>query len=151
MWCSGDGFANEITALKAAISTYGSQGLADIVTGISVGSEDLYRNSATSMANGGGVGQDPATLVSYIKQVKSVLSGTVLSNVAIGHVDTWDAWTNSTNADVIDEIDWLGVDEYPYWQSTDGNAVENGASLFATALQVTENVAQGKDIWITET
>jgi len=151
LWCSGDGFENEITALKAAIATYGSQGLGDLVTGISVGSEDLYRNSATSIANGGGIGQAPATLVDYITQVKNTIAGTALSGASIGHVDTWDAWTNGTNAAVIEAIDWLGVDEYPYWQKTDSNAVENGASLFQKAFDVTKAAAGSKPVWVTET
>lgn len=150
LWASGTGFANEITALKSAIATYGSS-LADIVTGISVGSEDLYRNSPTSIANGGEVGQAPATLVDYISQVKSTIAGTTLSGASIGHVDTWDAWTNSTSADVISSVDWIGLDEYPYWQTTDGNIVSNGAALFQKAIAATEAIAGGKDIWITET
>eukprot|EP00918_Siedleckia_nematoides_P081975 GHVU01179693.1.p1 GENE.GHVU01179693.1~~GHVU01179693.1.p1 ORF type:complete len:457 (+),score=64.41 GHVU01179693.1:89-1372(+) len=150
LWASGTGFENEITALKTAISTYG-QDFADIVTGISVGSEDLYRNSPTSIANGGDIGQDPATLVSYIKEVRSAISGTVLSGASVGHVDTWDAWTNSSNADVITQLDWVGVDEYPYWQTTDGNSVENGAALFQKAIDATKAVVGDKPIWITET
>lgn len=47
LWASaGDAtFANELTALKSAIDTYGTA-FTSIVEGISVGSEDLYRNSA---------------------------------------------------------------------------------------------------------
>lgn len=137
--------------MKAAIETYGSQGLGDLVTGISVGSEDLYRNSYTSISQGGDIGQDPATLVDYISQVREVIKGTALSGASIGHVDTWDAWTNTTNDAVINAIDWLGVDEYPYWQQSDGNAVENGATLFNKAYDATVGVANGKDIWVTET
>jgi len=151
LWASGDTFADEMIALKAAIATYGNKGLADLVTGISVGSEDLYRNSVTSQANDGGIGQDPTTLVSYIGQVKTAIAGTALSGASIGHVDTWDAWTNGTSAPVISAIDWLGVDEYPYWQLTDSNDVDNSATLFNKALDVTKAVAGGKDVWVTET
>jgi len=151
LWASGDTFASEIIALKAAIAKYGDQGLGDLVTGISVGSEDLYRNSALSQANDGGIGQDPNTLISYISQVRKTIAGTVLSGASIGHVDTWDAWTNGTTAPVIAALDWLGVDEYPYWQTTDGNSVENSAALFTKAIDATKAVAAGKDIWVTET
>jgi len=151
LWASGDGFDNEITALKSAIATYGPQGLADNVVAISVGSEDLYRNSATSVALGGGVGQDPATLVQYIQQVKDAISGTALSGVSVGHVDTWDAWTNGSNSAVIQAIEWVGLDEYPYWQLTDSNAVDNGPSLFQTAMSATQAVIGDLPIWVTET
>jgi glucan endo-1,3-beta-D-glucosidase len=48
MWASAGqaNFDNEIVALKAAITKYG-QPFADLVVGISVGSEDLYRNTPT--------------------------------------------------------------------------------------------------------
>lgn len=48
MWASGgdEGFNNELTALKSAIDQYGSD-FTDLVVGISVGSEDLYRISVT--------------------------------------------------------------------------------------------------------
>lgn len=47
LWASaGDNaFGNELTALKSAIDQYGTA-FTSIVEGISVGSEDLYRNSA---------------------------------------------------------------------------------------------------------
>lgn len=150
LWASGTGFENEITALKSAISTYGSQ-LAPLVTGISVGSEDLYRNGVTSIKNGGGIGQDPATLLSYIKEVRSTISGTPLSSALVGHVDTWDAYTNGTNAAVIEALDFVGLDTYPYWQYNDGNDVSNGPALFTKAYDATKAAIGTKDIWVTET
>lgn len=36
-----------------------------------------------------GYGADPATVASYITQVRSALQGTALSGAGIGHVDTW--------------------------------------------------------------
>lgn len=81
----------EITALKAAISQYGND-FAKLVVGISVGSEDLYRDSPTGVNANAGVGADAATIASYIVQVKAAVAGTILSEVPIGHVDTWTAW-----------------------------------------------------------
>lgn len=150
LWASGDTFENEITALKAAIAAYGSQ-LSDLVVGISVGSEDLYRNSPTSLDSGGLIGQQPSVLVKYIAETRAAIAGTALSSAPVGHVDTWDAWTNSSNAAVLPVVDFLGVDEYPYWQLTDGNSVENSASLFNEAYQAVVGVASGKDVWVTET
>lgn len=117
MWCSaGDAdFANELAALKSAISTYGSS-LASQVAGISVGSEDLYRISPTGIQNGENPGASPDTIVSYIKQVRDAIANTPLSSVPIGHVDTWTAWVNASNKAVTEASDFVGVDAYPYFQ-----------------------------------
>lgn len=55
-----------------------------------------------------GIGAGPETLLSYINQIKAKNWG-----FSIGHVDTWTAWTNSSNNAVIEAIDWLGYDGYP--------------------------------------
>ena len=128
MWASGGAadFANELAALKSAISTYPD--LASSIAGISVAS----------------------TIVDYISQVRTAISGTSWSGVSIGHVDTWNAWTNSTSSSVISAVDWLGVDEYPYYQTTTTNSIENAESIFESAYEATVAVADGKEIWITE-
>lgn len=150
LWTSGGNIDNEIAALKSAINTYG-EAFTKLVVGISVGSEDLYRNSVTGAKNKAGVGINPDELVTYIKKVKSAISGTTLSGASIGHVDTWDAWTNSSNSAVINEIDWLGFDGYPYFQTTMANGIDQGKALFDDAVAKTKAVANGKEVWITET
>ncbi|ROW15133.1 hypothetical protein VPNG_02911 [Cytospora leucostoma] len=155
IWASaGDAnFANELTALKSAISTYGSS-LGGLVAGISVGSEDLYRISPTGIANGENPGASPDTIVSYINQVRDAISGTALSGVPIGHVDTWTAWVNASNDAVIDAVDFVGVDAYPYFQacpSTVSNSISNGKSLFDSAFDQTKAAVGGKPVWVTET
>jgi len=119
--------------------------------GISVGSEDLYRESPTGIENLSGVGANPADVVSYVGQVKKALSGTPLSGASIGHVDTWNAWTNGSNSAVIDAIDWLGVDQYPYFQNTQNNSIANAFNLFWDGYEATVSVSGGKSVWITET
>lgn len=141
---------NELTAIKSAIGALGSSFTSRVVA-ISVGSEDLYRDSVIGQQNNAGVGAGPSTIVSYIKQVKSALSGTGLANVPIGHVDTWTAWVNSSNDAVISASDWIGMDAYPYFQNTMPNSISDGKSLFQSALQQTEAAANGKPVWITET
>lgn len=141
---------DELAALTAAISQYGSQ-LADLVLGISVGSEDLYRDSAIGINSGAGTGASPDQLVSFISATRNAISGTVLAGKLIGHVDTYNTWTNSSNAAVIQAVDFIGMDAYPYYQTTDANTVSNGLSLFETAYQETTAVAGGKPVWITET
>lgn len=152
MWASGGqgDLNNEIQALTSAISTYGSS-LTSLVVGLSIGSEDLYRISPTGIAAMSGVGADPATLTSYISQVRSALAGTALSGVSIGHVDTWTAWVNGSNNAVIEACDWIGMDAYPYFQNTMVNSIENSNSTFWAAYDATVSAVGGKSVWITET
>ena len=152
LWASStqDVFNNELTALKNAIDQYGSA-FSDLVVGISVGSEDLYRDSPTGILSNAGTGQSPDILVDYIGQVKSAISGTVLSSKPVGHVDTWQTYTNSSNAAVVAAADFLGLDEYPYYENTNENSVANANTLFFNAYNAVAGVANGKPIWITET
>ncbi|KAI0189815.1 glycoside hydrolase superfamily, partial [Xylaria flabelliformis] len=152
LWASaGDAaFANEILALRTAIDKYGSD-FASIVDGISIGSEDLYRNSPQGIAAGSNPGVDPDVLVRYIKQVKDTITGTVLEGALLGHVDTWTGWDNSSSSVVVNELDWIGMDAYPYFQNTMPNAIGQSKSLFQDALGRTRAAARGKAVWITET
>lgn len=149
LWCSGgaDVVNNELAALKSAISTYGTSFTSRVV-GISVGSEDLYRDSITGQQAEAGVGAGPDTILSYINQVKTAVSGT---GILIGHVDTWTAWVNSSNTEVIDALDWIGFDAYPYFQNTQSNGIENGKSLFLEAMDNTVGAVGSKPVWVTET
>lgn len=151
VWASGtDNIDKEITALKAAISKYGKE-FTDLVIGVSIGSEDLYRNSKTGVKNKSGVGADPEVLVSFIKDFKKAFAGTAISDIPVGHVDTWDVWPNSTNSAVIDAVDFVGVDEYPYYENDKGNTIDNAGALFDKAYEATIAAVKGKPVWVTET
>lgn len=150
LWASAGNIANEIAALKAAIALYGDA-FAKLVVGISVGSEDLYRNSIDGVKANAGIGENPDELVSYISQVREAISGTILSSAPIGHVDTWTAWVNGSNSAVIDACDWLGFDGYPYFQNTMDNSISDAKALFDESVAKTHAVAKGKEVWITET
>lgn len=152
LWASaGDAaFANELEALKKTVSQYGSQ-IKDLVAGISIGSEDLYRHSPTGIANGEYSGAEPDTLVNYFKQVREVLKDSPLSGAALGHVDTWTAWVNGSNKAVIDACDWIGMDAYPYFEDTKPNAISNSKERWADALGQTQSAVGGKPVWVTET
>ncbi|KAK5069392.1 hypothetical protein LTR51_008642 [Lithohypha guttulata] len=143
-------FDHEIAALMMAIDQYGSD-FTNLVEGISVGSEDLYRISATGLANDPqAVGQTPETLVAYIGQVRRAVEGTALSGVPIGHVDTSNVFVDRSNAAVVAACDFLGLDVYPYFQTTDDNAVEKGAQLFFEAYDGIAAIAGGAQVWVTE-
>jgi glucan endo-1,3-beta-D-glucosidase len=111
----------------------------------------LYRNSPTGIAAGSTIGANPDTIVDYISQVRTAIAGTSLSSVGVGHVDTWTAWVNGSNDAVINACDWVGVDAYPYFQNTETNGIDQGASLFNEAFDNTKGAVGSKPVWITET
>ncbi|KAL8638388.1 MAG: hypothetical protein Q9228_004458 [Teloschistes exilis] len=145
-----EAFNNELTALRSAIAQYG-QDLANLIIGISVGSEDLYRISPIGIENKSNPGEGPDAVVRRINAVKAALAGTVWSGKPVGHVDTWTAYVNASNSAVIEASDFIGTDAYPYFQNTMPNSIENGASLFFEAYNATVAVSGGKPVWITET
>ncbi|KAJ9160677.1 Glycoside hydrolase [Coniochaeta hoffmannii] len=151
VWCSGTtSIDNEISALKKAVTQYGTK-FTDLVIGISIGSEDLYRNSVTGVTNNAGIGTQPDVLLGFINQYKKAVADTTLADVPVGHVDTWDVWPNATNKAVLDAIDWVGVDEYPYYESGKGNTIESAPALFDRAYDATVAAVGGKPVWVTET
>jgi glucan endo-1,3-beta-D-glucosidase len=137
---------NEIRALRTAIEQFPE--LAELVDGISVGSEDLYRISPLDPVKELGAGPD--ILARYINEVKDTL-GDVGFEAPVGHVDTWTAWVNASNEAVVEASDFIGFDAYPYFQNTMNNPISEAKKLFNEALEKTEAVSKGKPIWITET
>ena len=145
-----EAFNNELAALSSAIQQYG-QSLLDLVDYISVGSEDLYRISEIGIINKSNPGDSPDNVVNYISQVRKLIANTIFKSVPVGHVDTWTAWVNGSNSAVIDAVDWLGTDAYPYFQDTMANSIENGEGLFFDAYNATVAVATGKPVKVAET
>lgn len=125
---------NELKALAAAVTQYPK--LDPLVVGISVGSEDLYRNPA-------GSGASAATILSYISQTRSAMSGAGV-NWPLGHVDTANIWQGSEGSSVIDKIDWIGADVYPYYS----NGAASSLSDFTSGMSV---IPDSKPVWVTET
>ncbi|KAH8172771.1 glycosyl hydrolases family 17 domain-containing protein [Sarocladium implicatum] len=152
LWASAgqDNFNNEIDALQKTIDQYCDQ-LDGLVAGISVGSEDLYRDSPIGQEAGENPGAGPKVLAGYIKQVRETIKGSCLKDAPIGHVDTWTAYVNQTNQPLIEACDWLGMDAYPYFENTKPNAIDEGKSLFEQALANTKGAAGEREVWITET
>ncbi|KAI0126141.1 GPI-anchored cell wall beta-1,3-endoglucanase EglC [Xylariales sp. AK1849] len=147
LWVSGgtEAITNELAALEAAIAQYGT-GFTDLVVGISVGSEDLYRDAAVDE-----VGVGPTYLIDCISKVRSAIAGTGLESVAVGHVDTYDSFLNATNSAVIEAIDWLGFDGYPYWELTKPNSIGDAPTRFYDGFNKTLALADGKPVYVTET
>lgn len=152
LWCSAgeEVFNNELIALRNAITQYG-QSFVDRITAISVGSEDLYRASPTGRLNNENPGAQPDVIASYINRVRSALSSTIANRIPIGHVDTWTVWVDSANQAVIDACDFIGMDAYPYFQTTMANSIENANATFWNAYRATDDATGSKPVWITET
>lgn len=152
LWASaGDAqFANEIAALNAAIAQYGSA-FTDLIAGISVGSEDIYRVTPIGLSNNAGVGTGPDTIIGYIGQVRSAIAGTGAAGKPVGHVDTYNVWTNSSQNALIGAVDFLGTDAYPYYETTKANSIENANATFWDDYVQNVDASQGKPVWITET
>ncbi|OAR01636.1 hypothetical protein LLEC1_03139 [Akanthomyces lecanii] len=152
LWGSGGQaqFDNEISALKKTASKYCDQ-LDGLVAGISVGSEDLYRDSPIGQAAGENPGAGPKVLLDYVQQTRDAIKGTCLEKAPIGHVDTWTAFANSTNKVLSDGLDWVGMDAYPYYENQKDNSIDNAKELFQAAIDNTNTGTGGKPLWITET
>jgi len=151
IWCSGtESIQNELTAMQNAIDQYG-QRFADLVVAISVGSEDLYRASESGIQNEAGIGQGPDAIVQFIRDVRAAINGTILSDKPVGHVDSWSALANDSNSAVIEEIDWIGTDVYPYYERDKGNDFSNSTTIFDYIYGTSLNASQGKPVWVTET
>ncbi|KAJ9658093.1 hypothetical protein H2198_003931 [Neophaeococcomyces mojaviensis] len=136
VWTEDDAhFEAEKQALLQAIQQYGK----DWILAVSVGSEDLYRKETT-----------PSKLASQIYDVRGMIGSVGASDKTVGHVDTWTAWVDDANTAVIDAVDWLGNDLYPYWQ---GIGVDDGAAngAYWEAVNRVRAVSQGKEVWTTET
>lgn len=136
VWTEDEAHYNaEKQALLQAVQQHGK----DWILAVSVGSEDLYRKETTAQ-----------TLAGQINDVRGMMWSIGASDKSIGHVDTWTAWVDSANTAVIDAVDWLGNDLYPYWQ---GIGTDNGAAnnAYWEAVNNVRAVSQGKDVWTTET
>ncbi|TGJ83982.1 hypothetical protein E0Z10_g4755 [Xylaria hypoxylon] len=143
-------FENELNALITAAKTLGTA-FTDRVVGISVGSEDLYRSTPQGIANDAGPGCTAGEIQSYIGWMRDWIKGTLLEGKLITHVDTWTAWVLPENSELIQAIDFLGHNSFPYFEDARANAIEKAADNFWSAVAATESVAQGKDVWIIET
>ncbi|KAI1113593.1 GPI-anchored cell wall beta-1,3-endoglucanase EglC [Nemania sp. NC0429] len=143
-------FENELKALLEAAKTLGNA-FTDRIVGISVGSEDLYRSSPDGIANNAGAGATAGEIHGYIGWLRDVAKGTLLEGKRITHVDTWTAWVLPESHGVIGAVDFLSHNSFPYFESTRPNGIDKAVENFFSAVSATESVAQGKEVWITET
>ncbi|CAO2648159.1 Nn.00g090810.m01.CDS01 [Neocucurbitaria sp. VM-36] len=152
LWASAgrDVYQNELNALIRGANELGTA-FTDRIIGISVGSEDLYRSSPQGVANNAGVGATGAEIEGYIGWMRDWIRGTALESKPIGHVDTWTAWILPENRGVVNTVNWLGHNSFPYFETTKPNAIEQASENFWSAVGQTESVSGGKEVWVTET
>ena len=137
-------FTKETSALDTAITTYGTK-FTDLIYGISVGSEDLYRTTENSTDI---VGDSVANIQKYIGWTRQVLAKHSLSK-PVGHVDTWQIWLNPKyGQQLLPNVDFVGMDDYPYW---DNVANDQSASNMTGNYEKVMAGVKGKPVWITET
>lgn len=130
--------ANELAALGKAFQQYG-QKLADLVIGLSVGNEDIYRSTSEKEV---GIGMDEtvSTIQSVRKKIAESEFAKYMEGKPIGHTDT------APNA-VVKGSDFAGMNAYPYWSNT---SIADAGSSFLGSLEDTQRRAGDMPVWITE-
>jgi GPH family glycoside/pentoside/hexuronide:cation symporter len=124
-WISNDKSRNE-KEIEALVKL-AKLGLVDIAA---VGNEVLHRNEISEQE-----------LIAYIKRVKEALP-----NIPISYVDAYYQFLDRPN--LISNCDLLLVNFYPFWE---GASIDFTTSYLQNMMEVTQNVAQGKKIIISET
>ena len=124
-WISDDLERNE-KEIQALIAL-AKKGLVNIAV---VGNEVLHRNE---------VSEDQ--LINYLKRVKEAIP-----NIPVGYVDAYYQFLDKPN--LVAHCDMLLVNFYPFWE---GASIEYSISYLQNMLELTQTVALGKKIIITET
>ncbi|KAF7441998.1 Exo-beta-13-glucanase [Pyrenophora tritici-repentis] len=129
---------NEMVALEKGFQKHG-QALSDLIIGLSVGNEDVYRAEAS-----GEIGLTAPIVGSTIAQVKKNIAASSFSRYMaskpIGHVDT-------VKYAVVDNADFIGITVYPYWNK---DSIDAAFTSFQGSVAEAEKRAGGRPIWIAE-
>jgi len=129
----------ELSALGKGFEKHG-QALADLVIGLSVGSEDVFRWEDDKE----NVGVAATEVTAAIKKVKDTIASSkfakYMASKPIGHVDT-------AKHSIVDGADFYGITVYPYWNK---DPVANAKVSFKGTLDDVISRAKGKPIWIAE-
>ncbi|KAF1927290.1 glycoside hydrolase family 17 protein [Didymella exigua CBS 183.55] len=128
---------NELAALGKGFEQHG-QKLADLVIGLSIGNEDIYRFNSQQA----GVGPDD--MFTSINRVKTTIKaspwGKYMEGKPIGHTDT-------AMYAAIPGSDFVGMTAYPYWE---GQSIDNANATFMSILKDTQRRAGNTSVWISE-
>ncbi|KAG9189369.1 glucan endo-1,3-beta-D-glucosidase [Alternaria panax] len=129
---------NEMAALEKGFKKHG-QALSDLVIGLSIGSEDVYRAEEA-----GEIGVTAAVVGQIIAQVKKDITvssfAQYMKDKPIGHVDT-------AKYAVVDNADFIGMTAYPYWNK---DSIESASISFQGSLEQVKQRAGNRPVWIAE-
>lgn len=129
---------NEMSALEKGFKEHG-QTLSDLVIGLSVGSEDIYRWNQTNES-----GVAATDVISAIKKVKESIGKSsfaeYMKGKPIGHVDTA-KWA------VVEGADFYGMTAYPYWEK---KHISEAKESFHSSLEEVKKRAGNTPVWIAE-
>ncbi|KAF1847532.1 glycoside hydrolase family 17 protein [Cucurbitaria berberidis CBS 394.84] len=129
---------NEMTALEKGFQKHG-QALADLVIGLSVGNEDIYRWKDTAES---GVAEDVVSQT--IDKVKKAIAASsfaaYMKDKPIGHVDT-------AKHAVVKNADFIGMTAYPYWNK---ESIGDARISFHGSLENVKQRAGNTPVWIAE-
>ena len=110
-----------------SLITLAKAGLVDVAA---VGNEVLHRNEISEQQ-----------IIAYIKRVKEAIP-----NIPVGYVDAYYQFLDRPN--LVSNCDLLLVNFYPFWE---GAKIEYAISYLQNMLELTQTVANGKKIIVTET
>ncbi|KAF1941913.1 glycoside hydrolase [Clathrospora elynae] len=129
---------NEMIALEKGFKQHG-QALSDLIIGLSVGNEDVYRSVDPNQ-----IGVSADVVSKTIEQVKKRIATSsfaqYMKDKPIGHVDT-------AQYAVVDNADFIGMTAYPYWNN---DSIEKASTGFQGSLESVKQRAGNRPVWIGE-
>ncbi|KAH9866612.1 hypothetical protein J1614_008304 [Plenodomus biglobosus] len=136
----------EMLALEKGFQKHG-QALSDLVIGLSVGNEDIYRwntladDTATPPPSGLSAEVVSATIANVKKLIAASSFAKFMENKPIGHVDTAHYTTQVTGGD------FIGMTAYPWWNHEGIDVAKNS---FLKSLEMVKKGAGDLPVWIAE-
>jgi glucan endo-1,3-beta-D-glucosidase len=129
---------NELNALEKGFKKHG-QALSDLIIGLSIGSEDVYRAEDTDEP-----GVTAVVVGQTIDQVKKTIAASsfaqYMKDKPIGHVDV-------AKHAVVDNADFIGMTAYPYWNK---DSIRTASTSFQGSLEQVKQRAGNRPVWIAE-
>ncbi|KAI8942172.1 hypothetical protein NX059_000260 [Plenodomus lindquistii] len=133
----------EMAALEKGFQKHG-QTLSDLVIGLSVGSEDIYRwnNNGATTGPPGVSAEVVSTTVTNVKKLIATSSfAKFMKNKPIGHVDT------AQYATQVQGADFVGMTAYPWWNK---QSIDLAKDSFLNTVEQVKQAAGDTPVWIAE-
>ncbi|KAF2751430.1 glycoside hydrolase family 17 protein [Sporormia fimetaria CBS 119925] len=146
IWLGNGQEEAELKALDEAFAEHGEK-LANLVVGVSVGSEDIFRNSEECEEENG-----TPCLGATVEEVKSNITvvrdhfasapyADLMKDKPIGHVDI-------VKHTLLEDVDFIGATVYPFWNA---EPIDEAEASFQGSMSSIEEDAGNIPVWITET